>query len=132
MSIGKLELLRLFHDNCNLFFDALIEILPHEKDLRMLQILFRNTIPIEQAMNIFTARILPYVDLIEKQDPKFFIEGNDLFEGLHEDKVNYFKQIWLSTSLSQEDKDSLWQWFQLFSGLAINFKPYIDHSLCNV
>lgn len=132
MSIGKIELLRLFNENCNLFFDALIEILPHEKDLRMLQILFRNTIPIEQAMNIFTHRILPYVDLIEKQDPKFFIDGNDLFEGLHEDKVNYFKQIWLSKTLSQEDKDSLWQWFQLFASLAINFKPYVDPSLCIV
>ena len=75
-------------------------------------------------MKIFSDRIIPYVDMIKARDERFFLESTDLFEGIANDKVNYFRNIWLSPNLNQEDKDNLWKWFRLFSNLAVKYSQF--------
>jgi len=118
MGMSKFEILQVFHKNLLEFLDILIVKLPSEKDLVNLRVLFNNTIPIEKAMEIFSKRILPYESMVINKDERFFIDGTDLFEGVKSDKVHYFKNLWLSPTFTEDDKESLWKWFKVFLKLA--------------
>lgn len=120
----KIELLSIFKDNLIKFLDALIEQFPKEGDFIYLRLILSDQIPINDAMKIFTQRILPHVDLIKNKDERFFTESTDLFEGLAKDKVNYFKNIWFSNVLTDEDKEQLWKWFRLFGNLAVKYSEF--------
>jgi hypothetical protein len=115
---SKIALLSLFKDKLIEFIDALIELLPNEGDLILLKIMFQTQIPLEQAMQIFSSRIMPYADMVEAKDERFFLETTDLFAGIRRDKVSYFKDIWQSKEMTNEDRDALWQWFNFFLKLA--------------
>ena len=123
-SMSKTELLIMFKHNLLDFLSNLIEQFPKEGDFVLLKILLSDQVPIDEAMKIFSDRILPYVDMIKARDERFFLESTDLFEGIANDKVNYFRNIWLSPNLNQEDKDNLWKWFRLFSNLAVKYSQF--------
>ena len=108
----------LFKEKLAAFIDALIELLPNVGDLILLKIMFQTQIPLEQAMQIFSARIMPYAELVEARDERFFLETTDLFAGIRRDKVSYFKDIWQSPDMSEENKKVLWDWFNFFLKLA--------------
>ena len=120
--MSKLALLNGFKDALLRFMDALIDLLPDEKDIFTLRVLFESTIPIESAMKTFTSRILPYKEMVETRDERFFIECTDIFSGIRKDKVSYFKDLWQSNTLTAEDKDSLWKWFAIFLKFALKFQ----------
>jgi len=124
-ALGQQEILRLFHKNLLQFLDNLITLLPNESDLIVLRIMFRDQIPLDQAMSIFCERILPHQAKISACDESFFIDNADLFEGLAHEKVHYFKNIWLSPSFDTDDKQAMWNWFKLFLTLAVQYKPYL-------
>jgi hypothetical protein len=73
-------------------------------------------------MQVFSSRILPYEDMVLNKDERFFLECSDLFEGVKGDKVNYFKNLWLSPTFADDDKEVLWQWFKCFLKLALKYK----------
>jgi len=116
--LTKIELLKIFRNKLIDFLDALREKLPKEKDIVVLRVYLAEQIPIETVLQIFAKRILPYEDMVNTQDERFFIEQNDLFEGLKRDKVHYFRELWTSPTFTKEDKDSLWGWFKVFLKLA--------------
>jgi hypothetical protein len=122
--MNRIELLQAFQDNIIKFFDALIELLPKEGDLIMLRVMFNSQIPIDNAMKIFASRIIPYADMVKSRDERFFIDCTDLFSGIRRDKVSYFKDLWLSGTLSDADKESLWKWFRLFLWYALQYEKY--------
>jgi len=122
----KVELLIIFKDNLIKFLNAIIEQFPNEGDFVILRIMLSDQIPIEDALKIFSERIHPYVYMIKNKDERFFLESTDLFEGLAKDRVNYFRDIWLSKQLNEEDREELWKWFRLFANLAVKYKE-----LCN-
>jgi hypothetical protein len=122
MTLSKFEILKLFKDNLVQFLDALIEKLPQEKDLIILRILFAEQIPIEQALQIFSSRILPYEKMVTESDQRFFLECQDLFEGIRSSKVNYFKDLWTSPTFTDDDRTELWKWFKLFLKIAKLYK----------
>jgi len=124
---NKLELLFLFKKRLIEFLDALIEKLPSEKDLITMRILFGEQIPIEQAMQIFSKRILPYETMVVNEDENFFMGDHDLFDGLRSDKVGYFKNLWTSNSFTQDDKIELWKWFKVFLKLAKKYQNYCSN-----
>lgn len=119
---SKVELLIIFKDNLIKFLNAIIEQFPNEGDFVILRIMLGDQIPVEDAMKIFADRISPYVYMIKNKDERFFLESTDLFEGLAKDKVNYFRNIWLSKQLNEEDREELWKWFRLFANLAVKYK----------
>ena len=119
---SKVELLIIFKDNLIKFLNAIIEQFPNEGDFVILRIMLSDQIPVEDAMKIFADRISPYVYMIKNKDERFFLESTDLFEGLAKDKVNYFRNIWLSKQLNEEDREELWKWFRLFANLAVKYK----------
>lgn len=121
-TITTIDVLKHFKTNIIKFFDALIELLPKEGDIIILRVMFDSQIPIENAMDIFSARIMPYADMLRNKDDRFFLEGTDLFSGVRRDKVSYFKDLWSSGTLTPEDKTQMWRWFSLFLHLAIQYK----------
>lgn len=121
---NKIELLKMFKEKVIQFFDALIELLPDEGDFWMLRIMFEAQIPIESAIKMFSERITPYADMVKNKDERFFIECTDLFSGIRKDKVSYFKDLWTSGKLTNDDKEALWKWFKLFLHLANQYEKY--------
>ena len=123
--LSQFEILVYFKNNLLAFLDDLIELLPNEGDLWILRVMFENQIPVEQSMKIFAERILPYKNMVLNKDERFFIECTDLFSGIKKDKVSYFKDLWQSQRLTNEDKKTLWDWFTLFLKLAIKYEQYL-------
>ena len=118
---NQVRLLQRFKTNLINFFDALIEQLPKEKDLVFIRIML-DTVPMTEAIEVFSSRILTFREMVLKRDERFFIECNDLFEGLQKDKVNYFKTLWLSPQLTPDDKKVIWDWFRVFLAVALGWE----------
>jgi hypothetical protein len=116
--MGKIELLQLFRNNIIQFFSSLNDKFPSEPDFMLLKFMFQIDIPIEDAVIIFCKRILPHAKMVETQDDRFFLECTDLFEGIRREKVHYFKDLWQSPTITDEDKTVIWKWFKLFLKLA--------------
>lgn len=114
----KIEILKLFKTNLIKFLDALIEQFPSETDFIIVRIFLSEQVPIEEVIKIFSSRILPYKQMVLSKDDKFFLNCNDIFEGLGKDKVSYFKNIWISPQITIEDKEQIWRWFKLFVNLT--------------
>jgi ubiquitin len=119
---SKIDLLIMFKQKLLMFLDAIIEQFPKEGDFIYLRLILDQQIPIETVMDIFSKRILPYIDMIKAKDERFFLDSVDLFEGISGDKVHYFRNIWTSPALTSDDKEQLWKWFTLFGNFAVKYK----------
>ena len=118
--MSKLKVLQEFKTQLVGFFDALIIQFPTDSDLCMLRIFFNNQIDIKKVMDLFISKLLPIKDVIKRRDVDFFLgEGASfLFEDFDKSKVNYFKVMWQSDSLDDDDRSEIWRWFDLFISLA--------------
>jgi hypothetical protein len=94
----------------------------NEPDFHFLTVFFSVQFPVEDAMQIFCVRILPYAEMIETENDRFFLECTDLFEGVQKDKVHYFKDLWTSNRMSADDRKTMWKWFKFFLKLAQKYK----------
>ena len=121
---SKFDCLVVFKKNLIEFLDALMELLPQEKDLITLRVMFESKIPIEMAMDIFYQRIIPYRKMVEQKDERFFLEATDLFSGIQKNKVSYFKDLWQSSNLTDDDRQTLWRWFSLFLKIALKYETF--------
>ena len=125
--MNREELTRLFKDRLEAFLNVLIDQFPTEKDLVMLQLIVRgNVIDSDLALKNFTTIILPHKDMVLKKDEEFFLSKcGSLLSGslvkVKADTVDHFKRIWLSDTLNDEDRESLWRWFKLFLNIAIEY-----------
>lgn len=115
------DILKLFKTKIIEFLDALIEQFPNEGDFIILRVILAEQVPMDQVIQIFGARILPYKQMVLAKNEKFFLECEDVFAGVGQDKVSYFKNIWTSGNLDDDDKENIWQWFKLFLTLTENY-----------
>ncbi len=85
----------------------------------MLRVMLMDQIPVEDALNVFTSRIIPHKKMILVKDEAFFTRSDtNIFEGLQKDKVNYFLKLWSSKNFSSDDREQIWKWLQLFLKIA--------------
>jgi hypothetical protein len=117
----RVKCLQSLKENLIKFIDELMMLLPKEKDLLLLRTLFMD-FPMEEAMNIMIDRVVPYEDIIVNKNDKFFLECTDIFEGIGDHKVSYFKELWQSQQLCDDDKEAIWVWFQYFLKLGKKYK----------
>lgn len=112
------------------FMDELIEMYPGETDFLVIRFFMDNQVPVLDMMNYIIDKILPLEHYIVKRDSKFFLENQVLFEGLqgNEGKVNYFKEMWASETLQEEDREMMWTWFEHFVSIAKKYK-HLNHRL---
>lgn len=121
------DILKLFKVKIVEFLDALIEQFPNEGDFILLRVILAEQVPMDQVIQIFANRILPYKQMVISRNEKFFLECEDVFSGVGQDKVSYFKNIWTSGNLDDDDKDNIWQWFNLFLTLTENYKTAVSN-----
>ena len=107
------------------FLDELIESFPQETDFIIIRIFVKDQIPIEEIIKYFCVKLCPLEDLIKTKNEKFFLDNNILFGELDGDKigkVNYFKKLWSSGEIDEDNKKIIWAWFSIFISLANKYK----------
>jgi hypothetical protein len=119
--LSRLDCMKIFKTKIVEFLDALIEQFPQEGDFIILRVVLSEQIPIGDVIEVFSKRIIPHKQMVLQKDEKFFLDCEDIFKGLGQDKVNYFKNIWTSGNLDADDKENIWKWFQLFLKLSENY-----------
>ena len=107
-----------FHSAFSDFIIELYEQFPGEIDLLKAQVYVSTAITPEELISTFIQHILPHKANIKDRDDKFFLEkiGNMFSSSIG--KVNHFRNIWRSSTLDDEDREILWQWFDSFVLLA--------------
>jgi hypothetical protein len=111
------------------FIDELIETFPSETDFIIFRVFVQNQVPIEDVMNYIVAKLCPLKDMVKGRNEAFFLENNILFENFDETKqgkINYFKRLWSSGLLTNEDKETIWRWFDSFIYLGFKYKKSLE------
>ena len=126
--MNKEELVRIFKERLEAFLNVLIDQFPLEKDFVILQLGVRGEIiPPEKTLIKFTKSIIPHKDMVLNKDKEFFLTKCDsVLLSMYSDKLknkntNYFKRIWGSETLTEDDRNNLWKWFKLFLNIAIEY-----------
>ena len=107
------------------FLDELIESFPDEPNFVIFRIFVQDQIEVRTIILYIVQYLCPLESLVKNKDEKFFLNHNILFEGLGQkgmNRVNYFKNIWTSGQLDQDDKDTIWKWFASFIYLGNKYK----------
>lgn len=104
---------------CN-FLNDLRRIFPTEADLVIMSVVLSNEtiLPTVDIMRYIQSDILPLKKQITSRNERFFLDHNVLFEKLDTTKVNRFKELWLSPVMDDDNKQMIWEWFDLFVKLA--------------
>lgn len=118
---SEIELLIQLKTQLVSFMDELIEQFPEEPDFIIFRIFLKDRVPIADVMKYITNKLLPMKDMVKEKNDKFFMNNNILFGKFspnESSKVDHFKKLWQSNQLDQEDRDTIWRWFESFIYLA--------------
>jgi hypothetical protein len=125
---NEFEILIKFKSSLSDFFQELIDQFPQEGDLVIAHIFLNNQFPIKSAMDIFTDQLNLDDKLlkitIKDRDEKFFLERNP-FDSIGNGKANYFKKLWLSGVLDDENKLIIWAWVDEFVRLSDKYLGFV-------
>jgi hypothetical protein len=109
-----------FKDSLITFLDELIDQFPLEADLIAARIIIKSKISGEKCINTFIKDIMPYKNEIKNRNENFFLDPNmPLFNNfdfveVDKNKINHFTVLWKSSTLDNEDKEIIWNWFDAF------------------
>lgn len=117
----EMKLLNKLHTDLLKFFDHLIEAFPKEGDLVIVRFALAQQYPITDVMEYIITQLLPLKSKVDNRDNNFFLENNILFEEIDNNKVNHFKRLWKSNDLDEEDRESIWRWFDKFLNIASRY-----------
>lgn len=124
--MSEIELLAKLKKHLVSFLDELIELFPQEKDFVIFRIFVNDQVPITDIMNYITIKLCPLQDMVKSRDENFILNHNILFEKFDQkksEKVNYFKNLWLSGVLTPHDKEIMWKWLLSFINIG---NKYLD------
>lgn len=110
--MSEIQILTSLKNDLLKFLDQLILILPNEGDLIIIRYFIADKIPINDIMDYIVTKLLPLNELVKNKNDNFFLQNNILFDKIDNNKVNYFKNLWISDKLDQQDKDTIWMWFR--------------------
>lgn len=112
-----------FKKNFIEFLDELIEQFPMETDLVIARVFIKDRLTDVMLINQFIKHVFPYREQVEKRDDIFFLNNaGSVFGDGALNHVNHFKKIWNSSQLDNDDRDTIWDWFQLFFSLADKYE----------
>jgi hypothetical protein len=111
----RIRYMKEFRDQLVIFLDELIEQFPQEGDFVIIRIFIKDQLSIYDVIGRFIRDLLPLKEQVSKRDAKFFIQNSILYTGasLASDKVNHFKNLWLSDKLDDNDRSIIWKWMDL-------------------
>lgn len=124
--MSEIEILKKFKDTVISFLDELISQFPEEADLVIFRIFLKDRVPIVEVIKYFVRKVLPLKKMIEDRDEDFFLNKCTLMEDINNQntkgKINHFKKLWRSKTLDDEDKEVVWQWFDIFVTLSEKYQ----------
>ena len=124
--MSEIEILKKFKETFISFLDELISQFPKEADLVIFRIFLKDRVPIVDIINYFVRKVLPMKKMIEDRNEDFFLNHCTLMEDINnqktKSKVNHFKKLWRSETLDDEDKEVVWQWFDIFITLSEKYQ----------
>jgi hypothetical protein len=104
--------------------DDLLEILPNERDVFAARLYFEFQ-PAINLMEGFVKHVIPRRDYIKNRDERYFTENGSIFGSLPQNKVDHFKNMFLSGRIGDDEKQVIWDYFDVFLTLAENFEKLI-------
>jgi hypothetical protein len=113
------DILQEFKTQLVSFFDELINQFPSEGDFVVIRLFISNQIPIRDVMNNFIYQFNKenklFKTMIKNRDEQFFLDTNlfNLTVG-NQNKLSYFKKLWRSGALDDDDKAVMWRWVDSF------------------
>jgi hypothetical protein len=109
-----------FKNNMITFFDELIDQFPNSGELIVMRIFLKDQIHIKNVIELTGYQLNKNQGIIRKmikdRDEEFFLEENNFFDVLNDNKKNKFKfsSIWRSKRSDKEDKEIIWKWIDSF------------------
>jgi hypothetical protein len=127
----RIKYVRDFRDQLVIFLDELIDQFPLEGDFVIIRIFIKDQLPMFDVIGRFIRDLLPLKEQVTKRDTGFFIKNTLLYTGasLASEKVNHFKELWLSDKLDDNDREIIWKWMDLFISIADKYYKkfgYVD------
>lgn len=124
--MSEIEILKKFKDTVISFLDELIGQFPEEADLVIFRIFLKDRVPIVEVIKYFVRKVLPLRKMIEDRNEDFFLNNCTLMEDINNQntkgKINHFKKLWRSETLDDDDKEVVWQWFDIFVTLSEKYQ----------
>jgi len=116
----KISLMYDFRAQLLNFLDELINQFPEESDFIIIRIFMKDQVPVYDVLGRFIRDLLPLKKQVEERNEKFFLENNILYvqNGLAENKVNHFQELWKSEKLDNNDREMIWRWMDLLNSIG--------------
>lgn len=112
------KILNQLRDQVLNLLDDLLSICPNEPDILLVRLFFENQIDPEMLMRGFIQWVYPWKDYIIRHDERYFEENDHIFGPLPSDKVEHFKRKIKDGTFDEEDKETIWQYFEVFISLV--------------
>lgn len=116
----KISLMYEFRTQLLNFLDELIEQFPEESDLIIIRIFMKDQVPVYDVLGRFIRDLLPLKKEVDQRNESFFVENTILYtqHGIASNKVNHFRNLWLSNKLDDADRDVIWKWMDLLNNIG--------------
>ena len=116
--LSNVDILKHFKENVIRCLDNLIELFPYEKSLIGFRVVFETGISLDDVMKLFAVKIIPLGKMVRAKSNAFFLDDRRAFRIKLGDIEVGWKAMWQSKSLDSDNRLMLWQYMNLFLGLA--------------
>jgi hypothetical protein len=119
----KMHLMYEFRNQLINFLDELIEQFPEESDLYIIRIFLKDQVPVYDVLGRYIRDLLPLKNEVNQRNENFFLENDILYmeSGVALNKVNHFRQLWLSEKLDDNDREMIWRWMDLLNNIGSQY-----------
>ena len=93
--------------------DDLSNICNNDQDILMVQVIFSSIDP-EKLMTGFIEWVYPWKNFILQKNEEFFEKNDHIFGPLPVDKVEKFKVKFKDGTFDNDDKETIWEYFNIF------------------
>jgi len=131
---NEISILKKFKENLILFFDELISQFPDVGELIVMRILVKDSFDTKFIMDNFNHKMNTdngnAKKMVAERNESFFLEHDILDLGPeNKEKSMYFKKLWRSGRLDEDDKNTVWDWFDLFIKLGDKYSTALDSNI---
>jgi hypothetical protein len=100
------------------FLDELINQFPNESDFIIIRVFMKDQVPVYDVMGRFIRDLLPHKKQVEERNERYFLENTILYNGIADNKVNHFQELWKSNRLDDDDREIIWQWMDSLNAIG--------------
>lgn len=118
------KILAQLRDQVLNLIDDLLAICPNESDILLVRLFFDNQVDPQTLMDGFIQWVYPWKDYIKEHNENYFEENEHIFGPLPADKVAHFKRKMKDGTFDEDDKETIWQYFEVYVSLIEQYKKH--------